>query len=111
VPTSLLAAIILSLVGVITYGVRALIRGDIVPRKLVEDRKIDSNERLAREKEISDLREEANKNLIEAINRQAVQTERLVAEQKTTADVMRGLEAASRANSERDNSKLAGESI
>lgn len=91
----LVAFVITSLIGVITYGVRKIVSGDLVPRTTLTDQKVYYDERLAREKEISTLLQLDRGNLTAALEKQGVQLSTLVQDGQTTREVMNALRAAS----------------
>lgn len=91
----ILASIITVLAGIIAYGLRKLVIGDLVTRTSMERENKSFEARLAREKEIADLQAATQVNLVTVINKQTAQLEALVSEQRTTREVMTALKTAS----------------
>ena len=90
-----LASIITVLAGIVAYGVRKIVIGDLVSRGSIERENKGFEARLAREKEIADLQAATQVNLVQTINKQTAQLEALVGEQRTTREVMTALKTAS----------------
>lgn len=90
----LIAAVILGLISIIGFGVRAIVKGDLVPRSTVEKNDIKTKETFAREREIQQFLVLSRDDAVRAQQETASQMAALVAEQRTTTEVVLALKKA-----------------
>lgn len=93
-PTALLLAILGTVITLVVYGVRKMATGQLVPRSTLVDMQKAFDDRLRREKEISDLQRVENANIVTALKKQTEQMEALIHEQALVRDVIVSLRRA-----------------
>ena len=93
-PAALLLTILGIVIGLVVYGVRKMATGQLVPRSTLVDAQKAFDDRLQREKEISDLQRVENANIVSALKKQTEQMETLIHEQALVRDVMVSLRRA-----------------
>lgn len=92
---ALIAGVILALLAVITYGVRAIINGDLISRKQSDAMQKMSDDQRDREREINDLNTATNINIVTALSKTTDQLAAVVNEQRTTTEIVVALKHAS----------------
>lgn len=87
------------MISLVVWGIRALFSGSLVPRSTLTDARKSFDDRLAREREISELQRIANENIVEALKKQTEQMEALIGEQKLVRDVIASMKTAAESRS------------
>jgi hypothetical protein len=101
-PFSVLLILLGIVLGLVAYGVRRLVDGRLVPRRVLEDARESFDQRLQREREISEAQRLANENIVAALKNQTEQMQMLIREQQLVRDVMISLRRVGETSPTRD---------